>query len=292
MTGSFIDDLKADGLDLNNFDKTSANPHKQIAEVKARPTFPCESCRGTGRYQGVRLHQPEEKCFACKGKGYFFKSYADRMAGRQKSAAKKQAKVDLAQTQFAERNPGLMDRVRAELLPWNSFAVEMVMEFDTRGSLTENQVAALHRSLDKNAERQAERAAAKQKELAASVVDPSGIRDLFESAKSRGLKKPGLWFGEIKISEAPATGRNAGALYVKLGGEYAGKIIDKTFHPAWGVKAAPIVEQLLAIATDPATVLREKGRETGTCCCCGRPLTDPVSIAAGIGPICATSWGL
>lgn len=29
------------------------------------------------------------------------------------------------------------------------------------------------------------------------------------------------------------------------------------------------------------------GRETGTCCNCGALLTDPKSVAAGIGPICA-----
>jgi Family of unknown function (DUF6011) len=28
------------------------------------------------------------------------------------------------------------------------------------------------------------------------------------------------------------------------------------------------------------------GRETGQCCCCGALLTDPKSVAAGIGPIC------
>lgn len=29
------------------------------------------------------------------------------------------------------------------------------------------------------------------------------------------------------------------------------------------------------------------GRQTGQCCCCGRALTNPDSIAAGIGPVCA-----
>lgn len=32
------------------------------------------------------------------------------------------------------------------------------------------------------------------------------------------------------------------------------------------------------------------GRETGVCCVCGRTLTDPDSIAAGIGPVCATRF--
>lgn len=32
------------------------------------------------------------------------------------------------------------------------------------------------------------------------------------------------------------------------------------------------------------------GRRTGVCGCCGRTLTDPKSIAAGIGPICASRY--
>jgi len=292
-TGSFIDDL-ADIPGLNDLDRAStgivpANPKK------SRETFPCESCRGTGRYQGVRVHQPEEKCFACKGKGYFLKSYADRMAGKKKRAQAKMNRWVLAQTEFEKAHPGLIAKVRADLLPWNAFAASLIEQYDDKATLTEKQVAALQTQLDKNAERQAARAATKAAEtqkLEANPVDPSAIRELFETAKSNGLKKPGLWFGDLKISEAPSHGRNAGALYVKQGGEYAGKIIGSTFHPAWGVPAMTILNSLLEIASNPAEVLRVKGKETGKCCCCGRELTDPESVANGIGPICATNWGL
>lgn len=37
---------------------------------------------------------------------------------------------------------------------------------------------------------------------------------------------------------------------------------------------------------------KEYGRKTGVCISCGAELTDPVSIEAGIGPICATKWGM
>jgi len=42
---------------------------------------------------------------------------------------------------------------------------------------------------------------------------------------------------------------------------------------------------LLAIAAD-ADALARYGRETGTCGCCHRTLTDPESVQLGIGPIC------
>lgn len=32
------------------------------------------------------------------------------------------------------------------------------------------------------------------------------------------------------------------------------------------------------------------GHTTGVCCCCGRDLTNPDSIAAGIGPVCASKF--
>ena len=32
------------------------------------------------------------------------------------------------------------------------------------------------------------------------------------------------------------------------------------------------------------------GHATGVCCCCGRELTDPISVANGVGPICAAKY--
>lgn len=288
---SFIDDLREDGLAVDDLNvKTNS-----VTPKAARPTFPCESCAGTGKYRGVRVHQTEEKCFACKGKGYFFTSYKDRQAKRVQSRVSKATKLASAKAEFEALNGALLAKVRADLLPWNGFAASLIEHYDAKGSLSDRQIESLQAQCDKNDARQAERNAAKAaetKKLAETVVDTSPIRDLFATAKGNGLKKPGLWFGDLKISEAPDHGRNAGALYVKRGGEYAGKIIGATFHPAWGVKPTEILPTLLEIAGNPAEVLRVKGKETGKCCCCGRELTDPASIAAGIGPICATNWGL
>lgn len=290
MTNSFIDDLK----DLPSFNQLNATTGETKPKA-ARPTFPCESCGGTGRYRGVRIHQTEEKCFACKGKGYFFSSYADRQAKRVNSRVRKATALASAKAEFEAINGQLLAKVRSALLPWNGFAASLIEHYDAKGSLSPKQIESLQTQCDKNDARQAERAAAKAADLKTrveTVVDTSVIRELFNVAKGNGLKKPGLWFGDLKISEAPESGRNAGSLYVKQGGEYAGKITGTTFHPAYGVKAMTILNTLLEIAGNPAEVLRVKGRETGKCCCCGRELTDPESIAAGIGPVCATNWGL
>ena len=49
---------------------------------------------------------------------------------------------------------------------------------------------------------------------------------------------------------------------------------------------ASIKNALLQAAADPLQAAVAYGRQTGSCSCCGRELTDPVSIFGGIGPIC------
>lgn len=48
---------------------------------------------------------------------------------------------------------------------------------------------------------------------------------------------------------------------------------------------------LEALLEDPSKAAVEYGHRTGSCCICGRTLTDPASIEAGIGPICASKFG-
>lgn len=48
---------------------------------------------------------------------------------------------------------------------------------------------------------------------------------------------------------------------------------------------------LAEIAKDPKAASLAYGRELGHCGVCGRTLTDPDSINAGIGPICAGKMG-
>jgi hypothetical protein len=187
-----MDDFKWDELE------TDVTPGGTFAPPTARPAgkhakterFPCGQCGGSGRYRGVRVHQPATECFACGGKGYFMTSEADRQKARAGRAASKARKLETAVVSFADANPG-------------------VVEY------------------------------------------------LTEAAK-----------------------------YVKtVEDEYLGKILGTTYTG----KPAPA---LAAIAADPRGEAVRYGRATGSCSCCGRELTDPVSIEQGIGPICVTKWGL
>jgi hypothetical protein len=97
----------------------------------------------------------------------------------------------------------------------------------------------------------------------------------------------------FKISLAPATGRNAGALYVVMIDDdaYQGKVDGVTFK-AVREAATSTVDALHRIAADPMEAAVRYGQKTGKCSCCGRKLTNKVSIEMGIGPICAGTWGL
>lgn len=77
----------------------------------------------------------------------------------------------------------------------------------------------------------------------------------------------------IKVS-TPQRGRWAGYTFLT-------DLADET--AIRGVAKEIVLEHL---TTDPTAHLTRYGRETGTCGHCARELTDPESIARGIGPIC------
>jgi hypothetical protein len=122
-------------------------------------------------------------------------------------------------------------------------------------------------------------------------MDVSAIRALIENARSYGLKRPALTAGAIQIK-----GGKKGDLVVRKrlpDGQFKhqGTIVKSEFKGAYYTEQE--TKDILArIEASPAHALKEIGKETGTCCCCGRVLRDPVSVAAGIGPDCAKSWGL
>jgi len=178
----------------------------------------------------------------------------------------------------------------AELRPlvgWNSFAASLVNQYDAGRGLSERQLIAARNMLDKMATN------AKGRE-AAGKVDLSRVHTMFEAALENGLKRPVFRFANIKLSLASATSVNAGAVYVKRDGEYAGKVSAGAFKPvaAAASDGVAIADMLRSIADDPLEAARSHGRATGNCACCGRLLTAEESVGRGVGPICAARWGI
>lgn len=303
MTKGFLDGF--DEYRLEDY-RAVTKPKTEVQKAQERHT--CIECNGTGLYQGVRLHQDKQHCFACKGKGWFKTSYADRMKARQKARDRKQAAHEAKQAAFDEANEGLIEQLRA-IAGWHQFAASMLEAYDKWGKLTDKQTAAARAALAKVEAKRKEREAKKAAE--AVTIDLSPIRDMFAKAIENGAKKPTYRAEGLVISKAPAHGKNAGALYIKSTSHvYGGKLTGTVFKPSYEGKEADFAtytytaeetgeritvsrtaaDALAVIAANPAEAAALHGKRSGICSCCGRELTDPESIAAGIGPICASKW--
>jgi hypothetical protein len=286
------DDIFADATGPINA-KDVARAESQAGLVRERCPKGCRNGKFVS-YSGRILGD----CFTCKGTGFVtFKNAAPVRAARTAAAkvrkernaaerAQEWAVAHAAEAAWLSAKAGSFD-----------FATSLQASLLKYGSLTDNQVAAVRRCIVKDEARDAERAAAKvvQAERAANAPTVTGIKpieDAFASAVAKGIKRPKVRLGDFKFSLAPATGRNAGAIYVtdRTGDTYLGKIVDARF---FGVRdCTPSMEaQIVEVCSDPAAAAVAYGRRTGSCCICARELTNHDSIERGIGPICAERFG-
>lgn len=102
-----------------------------------------------------------------------------------------------------------------------------------------------------------------------------------------------VYISDFLFTRAPDTGANKDHLYIKDAkiDTYLGKITPTgiiKFGRDTDANQKDMLEAMLWI--ELPELLSTHGRETGICSCCGRTLTNPESIAAGIGPICASGW--
>jgi hypothetical protein len=175
---------------------------------------------------------------------------------------------------FSEQHPEMWSDLVAGK---NDFTRSLYTSLKRWGTLTQNQINAWYRGREKTT----------------ATIDLNRIREMFDAAQSNGHSKPAYRAEGLKITLAPATGRNAGALYVVEieDDAYQGKIEGTTFKPVREAKT-DVLARLQTIAANPLEAAVRYGRRTGKCSCCGRELTNHTSIEAGIGPICASKWNL
>lgn len=268
---------------------------QQPKAKKERPTFPCQSCGGTGVYRSPRVHQEKAHCFPCGGKGFFYQSEGDRMKARAAAAKRKRSKIETAMELFNSENPGFIE-ILSELAGWNTFAADLRAQYNAKGALSVGQVSAALRihakAMATRAAKAAEKAMREEERVKiGGAVDLSEIHAMFARASEAGLKKPVYRAEALVLSLAKASGKNPGAIYVKReSGEYIGKVMAGEFKATWDAKPEDR-ETLLKIAANPSKVAKDYGKLVGRCSCCGKELTNKISIEMGIGPICAEKWG-
>ena len=268
----------------------------QIANTR-RFEETCPSCRGSGVFRSY-TGRIVGNCFKCDGKGVrFFKTSSEDRAKARDAADARKAKAAASAAEQAnawlEANPVEAEWLRQPVTGDFTFHADMLAALIKYGSLTERQEAAVRNAAAKSAARKAEWAAAKAaREEGAAVLSLAKIRTGFDSAL-RFLKRPKLRVANIQFSLAPATGRNAGCIYVVRADDdtYLGKITPEDKFLTSRDCTAADSEVVARVAADPAAAAEAHGHEYGQCSCCGRELTNPESVARGIGPICAERWG-
>jgi len=247
----------------------------------------CPSCRGKGRFISWSGRDVGE-CYKCKGKGFLM--FAQPAEVRERNRVQRQAHAERAKLTkieaFAEQHPDVHQWLVASA-PTFDFAASLLAGLKKYGSLTDKQLAAVNKCINKKKQSATD---AKKREANAVTVEVSRIKEAFDTATSNGLKHPKLRLRDFVFSLAPATGVNAGAIYVKEGETYLGKIVEGKLIRSRDCDDDAESKIVEAVA-DPEAAAVAHGKQTGSCSCCGRELTDPNSIERGIGPICAENFG-
>lgn len=251
----------------------------------------CRKCNGRGKFVSY-TGRVVGNCFACEGRG--FRTYKNSSVDRAKAREQRAARVERVKAEgveaFAQAYPLVWAWIEAKRERFD-FARAMRDAVEKFGSLTEKQLETCERlrlaDEERNAKFAAERAA---REAAAPVVEIDRLMAAFDAARESGLKHPKMRFKGFVASPAPATGKNLGAVYLKDGETYLGKIVGGRFQASRDcdeTRRAAIV----ATMADPLAAAVAYGRRTGSCSICARELTNAESIERGIGPICAEKFG-
>jgi hypothetical protein len=191
---------------------------------------------------------------------------------------------------WANQNPAEYAWMVAQA-PRFEFAAAMVQALNQWGTLTEKQFATVARLTADAPARQAAFAARKAAEAAAAPsCEVAAIEAAFGKAKAAGIKWPKLRLGGFTFSPAGERSANAGAVYVKRGEVYLGKVVQGRFNKVRDCSDADALE-IVDLAADPHTAAVAFGKEYGKCAVCAKELSDPESVARGIGPVCAGRYG-
>lgn len=298
-----IDDLNDDLSDLldNGFEVTPRKPiQPEIAKLAERHTERCPKCAGSGQFRSY-MGRAVGQCFACKGRGSrtFKTSAEDRAQARQRAAERREtqraageAHPDVIALREAARAFGERARLAAARGRHDDFAERHV---DVATDLA-NKVA-----------RYGSFASEAQEAYARKVIgwsQPKPQADAPAAApKAAATALPNILsavqhFARVRVGEIAFAKKNAEPLWwIKSGEALVGKLTAEgaALFPRRiadaGLSREALIRSIEEIEADPVGAIKAHGIATGSCGCCGRELTDPESIAIGIGPICLAKLG-
>lgn len=244
---------------------------------------PCAACRGTGKFRSY-TGRVVGNCFKCQGLGKIT-TKTDTVKTANAKASRLAANIE----EFKAEYPDVWAWMDGSTFP---VAVEMREKLFKYGSLFENSIDAARRMIARRdsaiTERKENDAA---REAQAAPVNIDALTAAFDKA-AKTNKRVGLWIGNIKISPAKPGSKWAGSLYVrdKAADLYLGRVTAGSFVRSRDCSQERAAE-LIEIMADPKAAAIKHGKLTGACAVCRRTLSDPISVANGIGPICAENFG-
>ena len=254
----------------------------------------CPKCNGRGKFVSWSGRVVGD-CFACKGMGkkVFKTSSATREQNREKAMERKEKIATQSVEDFKAANQAEYEWLVMTAPRWD-VAASLLAGLHRYGDLTEKQMGLIRNAIA----RDVARAVARENAVTnAPAVDAAGIDRLKESfdkavaySAAKGLKlSPRITIDGMTISPAKANSANPGALYVKAGQTYLGKVAQGKFYAARECTPADTAKVQSFIA-DPQEAAKVYGQTTGTCCICNATLRSDWKLK-GIGPICAEKFG-
>jgi hypothetical protein len=254
----------------------------------------CPKCNGRGKFVSYSSRVVGD-CFACKGVGkkVFKTSAVNRASNREAVAMRKERIRTESVDAFKAANQAEYEWLVATAPRWE-MAASLLAGLHRYGDLTEKQMAVVHNGIARDAARTTERAERIASAPAVAVDGVDRLKASFDQAiaysAAKGLKlSPRITIDGMTISPAKATSANPGALYVKAGQEYLGKVANGRFYASRECSKEDETK-VLAFVADPAEAAKVYGQTTGTCCICNATLRSEWKFK-GIGPICAEKFG-
>ena len=123
----------------------------------------------------------------------------------------------------------------------------------------------------------------------------AGIVAAMEAAKSKGLKRITMRFTDFIVKPSKYEGK----MYifshdkeVNQWGTLSNVYLGWVTTDATNLGEVDLINAVQSAAADPYAAAKLYGQNTGTCSCCGRELTNALSIELGIGPICRGKFNI
>lgn len=116
---------------------------------------------------------------------------------------------------------------------------------------------------------------------------------LFAKALNSKLAYPKISYDLENCRLVLAYSPSYASIAIRVGNRSIGALsLQGSMSKSYPIKDAKILACLVAIEQDPIKAAKLSGKQTGSCCFCGRELTDARSVIHGYGPVCAANWNL